>query len=160
MMGQRRFCVVNDGAKTFFAYQMTGQGLFSEKKFDEAKTFSEKKRSTGQGLFLKKRIDGLGTFLEKNWQGENFFWKKGYGTETKLGWKKSLCPVPVLVNFAPSLELNALNFSHNENTKTNVVLGEYYPPPFWKYFSEQTHCPLRRLANWAPIWREMCQCWK
>ena len=65
MMGQRRFCVVNDGAKTFFAYQMTGRGLFSEKKFDEAKTFSEKKIDRA-GTFSEKKIDGLGTFLEKN----------------------------------------------------------------------------------------------
>ena len=40
--GEDFFRVVNDGANTFFAYQMTGQGLFLKKKFDGAETFSEK----------------------------------------------------------------------------------------------------------------------
>ena len=83
MMGQRRFCVVNDGAKTFFAYQMTGRGLFSEKKFDEAKTFSEKK------------IDRAGTFSEKKSMGWGLSWKKidraktfseRKDTEQRLNW--------------------------------------------------------------------------
>ena len=63
----------------FFAYQTT----FFENEIEGAETFSEKKNRQAE------------TSPEKNWWGVDSFWNE----------KKTLCLVPVPVNFVPWLKM-------------------------------------------------------
>ena len=66
--------------RRLFCLSNDGVGTFLKEKFDRAETFSEKEFD-GAENFSEKKFDGAGTFLDR----------------------KKHCPVPVPVNFAPSL---------------------------------------------------------